>query len=162
GGMLASALLWLLGADVPLTRTVGPAVSLLFLIVTTIVLVADLERPERFYYILVRPNFGSWMVWGTYFLIAQGVVTRMWIAAGWFRMTSALTWLAAPAIAASILTTCYTGLLFAQGLARDLWQGPQSTVDLLAQAIAEGAAMMMLARFATGVGGARGLEWLLI
>ena len=39
----------------------------------------------------------------------------------------------------SLLTTCYTGFLFAQGLARDLWQGPHSTIDLLAQAVAEGA-----------------------
>ncbi|HEV3139113.1 MAG TPA: NrfD/PsrC family molybdoenzyme membrane anchor subunit [Vicinamibacterales bacterium] len=162
GGMLASALLWLLGADAPITRTVGPAVSLLFLIVTTIVLVADLERPERFYYILVRPNWGSWMVWGTYFLIAQGLVTTIWIAAAWFDAKDVLRALAVPAIVVSILTTCYTGFLFAQGLARDLWQGPQSTIDLLAQAIAEGAAMMMLVGFATGAGGAAGLEWLLV
>jgi Fe-S-cluster-containing dehydrogenase component/formate-dependent nitrite reductase membrane component NrfD len=161
GGMLTSALLWLLGADVPLTRTVGPAVSLLFLLITTIVLVSDLERPERFYYILTRPNWGSWMVWGTYFLIAQGIVTTMWIAAGWYGATGMLRLLAVPAIAASILTTCYTGFLFAQGLARDLWQGPQSTLDLLAQAIAEGSAMMLLAGFAIG-GGAAGLQPVLI
>ncbi len=161
GGMLTSALLWLLGADVPLTRTVGPAVSLLFLLITTIVLVSDLERPERFYYILTRPNWGSWMVWGTYFLIAQGILTTLWIAAGWYGATGTLRLLAVPAIAASILTTCYTGFLFAQGLARDLWQGPQSTLDLLAQAIAEGSAMMLLAGFAIG-GGAAGLQPVLI
>src|SRR5205807_7571172 len=33
---------------------------------------------------------------------------------------------------------------FAQGLARDLWQGPQSTIDLLAQALVEGAAVLLL------------------
>src|ERR1041385_3860321 len=145
GAMLASALLWLLGADVPLTRLAGPAVSLLFLAITVIVLVVDLERPERFYYILVRPNWGSWMVWGTYFLIAQGLVTTLGIAAGWFGATTALRMLAVPAIVASILTTGYTGFLFAQGLARDLWQGPQSTFDLLAQATAEGAAVLLIA-----------------
>src|SRR5258708_4356473 len=162
GGMLTSTLLWLLGADVPLTPFVGPSVSLLFLLITTIVLVSDLERPERFYYILTRPNWGSWMVWGTYFLIAQGIVTTMWIAAGWFGATGALRVLAVPAIATSILATCYTRFLFAQGLARDLWQGPQSTIDLLAQAIAEGAAMMLLVGFATGGGAAAGLKRVLI
>ena len=44
-----------------------------------------------------------------------------------------------------MLTTGYTGFLFKQGLARDLWQGWQSTVDLFAQAIVEGAAVLLLA-----------------
>ena len=162
GAMLASVLLWMLGRDTILTRIAGPALSLGFLLITTGVLVADLERPERFYYMLVRPNWRSWMVWGTYFLIAHGAVTALWIAAGWLGWSAALRLLAAPAIATSILATCYTGFLFAQGLARDLWQGPQSTIDLLAQAIAEGAAMMTLVSFVPGVGGAAGLEWLLI
>jgi formate-dependent nitrite reductase membrane component NrfD len=50
-----------------------------------------------------------------------------------------------PAIVVSILATGYTGFLFAQGLARDLWQGPHATFDLLAQATAEGAAVLVLA-----------------
>jgi formate-dependent nitrite reductase membrane component NrfD len=60
-------------------------------------------------------------------------------------MSTALSWLFWPTAIVSVLTTCYTGFLFAQGLARDLWQGPQSTIDLLAQAIAEGAAALLVA-----------------
>ena len=56
-----------------------------------------------------------------------------------------MPWLVAPAVVASLLTTGYTAFLFAQGLARDLWQGPHSVVDLLAQAVVEGAAVLMLA-----------------
>jgi hypothetical protein len=41
--------------------------------------------------------------------------------------------------------TGYTRLLFAQGLARDLWQGPHATVDLVAQAAAEGGAALLIA-----------------
>jgi Ni/Fe-hydrogenase subunit HybB-like protein len=52
----------------------------------------------------------------------------------------------------SLLTTIYTGFLFAQGLARDLWQGPQSTIDLVAQAIAEGSAVLLLASLVPGLG----------
>jgi Fe-S-cluster-containing dehydrogenase component/formate-dependent nitrite reductase membrane component NrfD len=162
GSMLASALLWLLGTDTALTRFAGPALSLLFLLITTGVLIADLERPERFYFMLVRPNWRSWMVWGTYFLIAHGALTALWIAGGWFRSAEALRLLAAPVIVSSILATCYTGLLFAQGLARDLWQGPQSTVDLLAQALAEGAAALLLAGYAIGTPLPAALEWLLV
>ena len=151
GTMLVSLVLMLgLGDRSPLTTTIGPALSLVFLTVTTIILIADLERPERFYYILVRPNWGSWMVWGAYLLAVQGLVTAAWLAgvgAGYARVLSWLVW---PAIVSSILTTIYTGFLFAQGLARDLWQGPQSTIDLLAQAVVEGAAVLLLAAAATG------------
>ena len=126
-------------------RSSAPAISLVFLAVTAVVLVADLERPERFYYILVRPNWRSWMVWGAYFLTAQGALTTVWIAgavAGADVLLAVLRW---PLAIVALATTGYTGLLFAQGLARDLWQGPQSTIDLVAQAIVEGAAMLLLA-----------------
>jgi Fe-S-cluster-containing dehydrogenase component/formate-dependent nitrite reductase membrane component NrfD len=145
GTMLICALVAsCLGERSTLTMTAGPLLSLAFLLITTVVLVADLERPERFYYILTHPNWRSWLVWGTYFLIAHGVVTTLWIAAGWFGATSAVSWLAWPAAIVSVLATCYTGFLFRQGVARDFWQGPQSTVDLLVQAVAEGAAVLLI------------------
>jgi Fe-S-cluster-containing dehydrogenase component/Ni/Fe-hydrogenase subunit HybB-like protein len=148
GTLLVSLLLPLVRPDrSPLTLIVGPAISLLFLVATAIVLVADLERPERFYYILVRPNWGSWMVWGAYFLAAQGALTALWLGAALFGAGIVLPLLRWPLAAAAILTTGYTGFLFAQGLARDMWQGPQSTVDLVAQAIVEGSAVLMLASF---------------
>ena len=135
----------------PLTMIVGPAISLLFLLITTGLLIVDLERPGRFYYILVRPNWRSWMVWGAYCLLAQGAIATLWLLAAWFGRNDALAWILWPAALISVLTTCYTAFLFAQGLARDLWQGPQSIVDLLAQAIAEGSAVMMLAALVPGV-----------
>jgi Fe-S-cluster-containing dehydrogenase component/formate-dependent nitrite reductase membrane component NrfD len=152
GAMLLTAILWLLGDSSVLTRLLGPAISLLFIVATAVVLVVDLERPERFYYILVRPNWRSWMVWGAYFLTAHGAIVALWIAAAWFGVTSVLQALAWPAIVVSILTTSYTGFLFAQGLARDLWQGPHAAVDLLAQAVAEGGAVLMLASALAGGG----------
>jgi Fe-S-cluster-containing dehydrogenase component/formate-dependent nitrite reductase membrane component NrfD len=146
GTMLLCALLAYFFADrSALTMTAGPIISLTFLLITTIVLVVDLERPERFYYMLIRPNWRSWMVWGTWFLIAHGAITTLWLAAGWFGATNVVSALVWPAVVCSLVTTCYTGFLFAQGLARDLWQGPQSTLDLLAQAVAEGAAALLIA-----------------
>ncbi len=144
GAMLLSALLWLLGVRTPLTRVAGPAIAALFTMLTAAILVYDLERPERFYYILVRPNWRSWMVWGAYFLTAHGAIAVVWTVAGWFDLRAVLAWLAVPAIAVSLLATSYTGFLFAQGLARDLWQGPHAAVDLIAQAIVEGAAALLL------------------
>jgi len=142
------------GANV-LTIVVGPGISLVFLLVTTGLLIADLDRPERFYYILLRPNWRSWMVWGAWFLTAQGLLTTLWIAAaasGSGGLLSILLW---PLVLCSILTTGYTGFLFAQGLARDLWQGPLSTIDLFAQAIVEGSAILLLASLFPGLGDPR-------
>ncbi len=152
GVMLLSVVSWLLGNETPLTRLFGPAVSLLFLVLTAVVLVVDLERPERFYYILIRPNWRSWMVWGAYFLTAQGALTTAWIGAAWLGWHGALQYLALPLVVCSLLTTCYTGFLFAQGLARDLWQGPHAAIDLVAQAIVEGAAVLILIGLVAGGG----------
>ena len=152
GTMLVSLLLPLvLGKVSLLAAIVGPAISLLFLMITAGLLVADLDRPERFYYILMRPNWRSWMVWGAYFLTAQGLLTALWLGAVWFQVPI-LAWLLWLLVLCSILTTGYTGFLFKQGLARDLWQGWQSTVDLFAQAIVEGAAVLLLASLIPGIG----------
>ena len=152
GTMLVSLLLpLLLGKVSLLAAIVGPAISLLFLMITAGLLVADLDRPERFYYILMRPNWRSWMVWGAYFLTAQGLLTALWLGAVWFQVPI-LAWLLWLLVLCSILTTGYTGFLFKQGLARDLWQGWQSTVDLFAQAIVEGAAVLLLASLIPGIG----------
>ncbi|HVC18933.1 MAG TPA: NrfD/PsrC family molybdoenzyme membrane anchor subunit [Vicinamibacterales bacterium] len=163
GAMLLSALLWWLGLHDALTTIIGPAIALVAVAMTAVILVVDLERPERFYYILVKPNWRSWMVWGAYFLTVHGGICTLWLAASWFGFPSILTLLAVPAIIVSVLTTSYTGFLFAQGLARDLWQGPHAAFDLLAQALAEGSAAMLLAAAVSGSGAAvRPLTWVLL
>jgi Fe-S-cluster-containing dehydrogenase component/formate-dependent nitrite reductase membrane component NrfD len=145
GALFLSALLWWMGWRDTLTTIVAPAIALAFVTLTAVVLIVDLERPERFYYILTRPNLRSWMVWGAYFLTAHGAIAALWLLGGWMQSEDLLTWLVLPAFVASILATSYTGFLFAQGLARDLWQGPYAAIDLLAQAAAEGAAVLLIA-----------------
>ena len=145
GAMLLGALLWLLGHDGPLVTIAAPAISVVFIALTSAVLVLDLERPERFYYILTRSNWRSWMVWGAWFLAGHGTISGVWLLAGWFGSTGALTLLAWPAIVFAILATAYTGFLFAQGLGRDLWQGPHAAIHLVAQSGAAGAAALLLA-----------------
>ncbi|MBA3888436.1 MAG: polysulfide reductase NrfD, partial [Acidobacteria bacterium] len=122
----------------------GAALSLVFITLTAVVLIIDLERPERFYYILTRGNHRSWMVWGAYFLTAHGALSLAWLAAGWFGWYTALGWMVVPAVIVSILATSYTGFLFAQGLGRDLWQGPAASIDLIFQSSAAGAAALLI------------------
>jgi len=109
------------------------------------VLVVDLERPERFYYILTRSNWRSWMVWGAWFLTAHGALSALWLALGWIGAAPALTLLAWPVAIMALLATSYTGFLFAQGLGRDLWQGPHAALHLAAQSGAAGASALLLA-----------------
>jgi Fe-S-cluster-containing dehydrogenase component/formate-dependent nitrite reductase membrane component NrfD len=150
GAMLLSAVLWLLGDTSPLVTVAGPIVAVVFAIFTAVVLIIDLERPERFLYILLRPNWTSWMARGAVLLTLHGGVAWLWVMCAVFGWTAALTWLAPVAILAAIGATAYTGLLFAQGLARDLWQGPHATVDLMVQAVAEGAAAMLVVALISG------------
>ena len=144
GAMLVAALVYLLGFTGPLVTVAAPVVSITFISLTAIVLILDLERPERFYYILTRPNWRSWMVWGAYFLTAHGALSAAWLVAGWLDYEPGLAILAVPVLLVAILATSYTGFLFAQGLGRDLWQGPIASVDLLLQSGIAGAAILML------------------
>lgn len=144
GAMLMSALLWWLGFDGGIATMAGAALSLVFISLTAIVLIIDLERPERFYYILTRGNLRSWMVWGAYFLTAHGALSFLWLLAGWFGWTGVLNALVIPVAIVSILATSYTGFLFAQGLARDLWQGPAASIDLIFQSSAAGSAALLI------------------
>jgi Fe-S-cluster-containing dehydrogenase component/formate-dependent nitrite reductase membrane component NrfD len=144
GALLVAALLWTMGFDTPLVTVVAPAIAAGFITLTAVVLVLDLERPERFYYILTRPNWRSWMVWGAYFLTAHGVFAALWLLAGLLGRDRALTMLVGPTVVVALLATAYTGFLFAQGLARDLWQGPTAAIDLIAQAAAAGSAVLLI------------------
>jgi Fe-S-cluster-containing dehydrogenase component/formate-dependent nitrite reductase membrane component NrfD len=151
GCLLLSVVLWVAGLRDGLTTIAAPAIALVMISVTAAVLVIDLERPERFLMILTRPNWSSWLARGAFILTAFGAVTAAWLGAAWLGLERVLALLALPAGAAAIAATIYTSFLFAQGLARDLWQGPHSSVDLLAQAVAEGAAAMLLASLVPGV-----------
>jgi Fe-S-cluster-containing dehydrogenase component/formate-dependent nitrite reductase membrane component NrfD len=165
GAMIVGALLWYLGTGGPLVTFAAPVLSLVFVTLTAVVLIIDLERPERFYYILTRSNWRSWMVWGAYFLTAHGALSLLWLAAGWFGFQAALSWMAIPVVIVAVLATSYTGFLFAQGLGRDLWQGPSAAVDLIAQSGAAGSASLLIAALLVGeraAGAVPILGWTLI
>lgn len=144
GAMLIAAILWFAGERGVIAQYAAPIVSLVFSVITAVVLIIDLERPERFYYILIRPNWRSWMAWGAYFLTAHGLLSTAWLAAAFFGLPHVISWIAIPTLLVALAATSYTGFLFAQGLARDLWQGPYAAVDLIAQAIVEAAAVLLL------------------
>jgi Fe-S-cluster-containing dehydrogenase component/formate-dependent nitrite reductase membrane component NrfD len=150
GAMLIAALLWLRGFSGPLVSFAAPVLSLVFISLTAVVLIIDLERPERFYYILTRSNWRSWMAWGAYFLTAHGALSLGWLIAAWFGAERTIGLLVIPVVIVGLLATSYTGFLFAQGLGRDLWQGPSAAVDLIAQSMAAGSASLLIAALLLG------------
>src|SRR6185295_16750318 len=48
----------------------------------TALLVLDLKRPDRFHYILLKGNPRSWLVWGSWILMAYGGLATVWLVAG--------------------------------------------------------------------------------
>jgi formate-dependent nitrite reductase membrane component NrfD len=120
--------------------------ALVFLLLTTVLLIADLKRPARFLYILLRPNLGSWLARGGFILMAYGGVLTLWVAA--------LIWPVGPdwtvpalllaGVILALLSACYTGWLFGQARGRVLWMQRGLWLHLIVQAFIGGAAFTML------------------
>jgi Fe-S-cluster-containing dehydrogenase component/formate-dependent nitrite reductase membrane component NrfD len=134
-----------------IVRFIAPVIALVFTAVTSVLLVADLKRPDRFYYILTRPNPGSWLVRGAYILMLYGALSTLWLLSGWFLRTvpPLLMWLA---VTLAICAACYSAFLFAQAKGRDLWQSPIFFWRLLVQAVIAGAAVLAIAAVWAGTG----------
>jgi len=147
GLLVLSLLLWRFGFESSLFSLWMPILSGLLLAATGAVLVADLKRPERFFYILLRPNWGSWMAWGTWFITLDGLLTALWVLAALAGARGLMGTLFWPAAAMGVLASIYTGFFFAQASARDLWKGSENTLDIGVLSGLKGAAALLL--FAT-------------
>lgn len=121
-----------------------PLVAITFLVITTALLILDLKRPDRFHLILLRPNMRSWLVLGTWILIAFGAIAGLWLLAVTNGKDQLLTLLAAPLGALALGAAGYSAFLFNQAEGRDFWQSPLLLPHLLAAAITAGAATALL------------------
>ena len=132
------------GTTDTLSAIIAPTIALIFLILTTLLLVFDLKRPDRFHYILFKGNPRSWLVWGAWILIAYGGVAAAWLAAGAAGHAGLLRVLATPAILLGAGTAGYSALLFGQAEGRDFWQSPLHLPHLLAAALVAGSAALLI------------------
>ena len=126
-----------------LLGVVSPILALFFLGITVVLLIADLKQPWRFYYLITKPNFRSWLVWGTYILMIYGALATAWLACGLFAGSVPSVLAIATAVFA-IGSACYSAFLFAQAKARDLWQSPVFIWHLLVQALIGGSALLIV------------------
>jgi formate-dependent nitrite reductase membrane component NrfD len=133
--------------------SVSGLISLLFIAATTGLLVYDLERPERFLSILLRPQWQSWLTRGAFILVGFSAVAGLWWSletAALFRLLPAelseslrlpLLWLGG-ALAMGVAT--YTAFLFGQAEGRDLWQSPLLPFHLVIQALMAGSGALLV------------------
>ncbi len=133
-----------------LTGLAVPAIGLLCLALTGLLLILDLKRPERFLYLLFKPNPRSWLVLGALILFATGGLGVLWLLAGLAGNLPALQALAWPMMLAAAATAGYSAFLFGQAEGRDFWQSPLLLPHLLLAALAAGSATLLLAARAIG------------
>ncbi len=146
GAVLVAAFLLVIDqSPTDLTAVVAPLLGAVFAAVTAVLLISDLKRPERFYYLLTKPNPTSWLVWGGVILGVFAAVVGLWFLGGVFGADALVEAMAWPAIPAAVLTAGYTAFLFGQAEGRDLWQSPVLFWHLQAQALMAGAGALLVA-----------------
>ena len=136
-----------------LTNVLVGFFSMLFIAITTALLIFDLEQPGRFYYMLIRPQWRSWLTRGAFILIGFTLIGGLWFlieAGAYFEMGSGAVanatrpfflWLGLPF---ALMSAIYTAFLFAQAEGRDLWQSPLLPFHLVVQSFMVGSAGMLV------------------
>jgi formate-dependent nitrite reductase membrane component NrfD len=131
------------------TFVAGGLLSLVMLGATGALLLYDLDRPDRFLNIMLRPQWNSWLARGAWIINAfAGVVTLWWMleTAAWLGLispslpTSMRTPLMVLGVPCSLGLIIYTAFLFAQAEGRDLWQSTLLPFHLLVQGLMLGGA----------------------
>jgi Fe-S-cluster-containing dehydrogenase component/formate-dependent nitrite reductase membrane component NrfD len=122
----------------------GGALAILMTLVTLGLLLHDLERPDRFFFLLVRPQWRSWIARAAWILSGFSALSGAWwavelvAALGWIDPSWAISLRAPLAVLTApfaLMVAIYTAFLFAQCEGRDLWQGTHLPVAMTAQAL---------------------------
>ena len=165
GTLLVAALATLLGGPASglMLGAVAPIVALLFLAMTSALLVGDLKRPDRFHYILFKGNPTSWLVWGAWILMAYGLIAVVWLLGARAGADGLLYGLAIPTAVLAGATAGYSAFLFGQAEGRDFWQSQLLFPQLVLAAIMAGAAVLLLIGVVIGTErtALQGLAWLM-
>ncbi len=127
-----------------LVKQIGAIVSLIFLSLTGILLIKDLGRPDRFLYVLFRPQWKSWLSRGSYIITGYGGILTLWLAASYFGFENYLKFLEPFGIVFALLSAVYTAFLFAQAKGRDFWQSPMLGLHMILHSLMAGFAVYLL------------------
>ena len=122
----------------------GWIIAMVFLAITGALLVKDLDKPSRFAYVLLRPQWKSWLTRGGYAIFFYGLFLAAWGHGKFWGMAQLETISFFGASIFAILTAVYTAFLFAQSKGRDFWQSPALSLHMLGHSLAAGAAIFAL------------------
>ncbi len=137
----------------------APALGVAGMATTGGLLVWDLKRPDRFFYIFTKANRTSWLFWGSVCLAGASAVAGGWLAAGVggslgilspAALNSILKVLRVAALPAGVAAAGYTAPLFAQAEGRDLWQSKMLLPHLVIQALQAGSGALLAISALTG------------
>ena len=146
-GLLLAALPFAWSAANPYRAMMVPVgLALLFLVITTLLLIFDLKKPERFLFLLIHPNWSSWLVRGGIILSVYGGLLGVALLAGIFGFSSGSGALFGVLAVVAAATAGYTASLFAQAKGRVLWLQRGLWPTLILQALIAGAAGLLLLR----------------
>lgn len=130
----------------------GLITALIFLGLTGLLLIKDLDKPTRFAYVLLRPQWRSWLVRGGYAITVFGGLMTVWGAAKYLNiplLTEASYWASA---FFALIVAVYTAFLLAQAKGRDFWQSPALILHMLIHPFVAGSALFAI------MGGFTGME----
>ncbi len=125
-------------------------IGIVFLALTGLLLIKDLDQPKRFLYVLLRPHWSSWLVKGGYSITVYGGLLTLMVLAlffDWQPVKAVGMW--ATAVTA-VLVAIYTAFLFGQAKGRDFWQSPSLALHMLVHSIMAGAAALSLVALGLG------------
>ena len=134
----------------PLFTTIAAFIALLFIGINTGLLVWDLDRPDRFWTILIRPQWKSWLARGAFILVGFSIVGGLFFLGHLFGLGSLANLLAWPGVVLAVLSAVYTAFLFAQSEGRDLWQSTLLPWHFFVQSIMAGSATLLIAASLVG------------
>lgn len=118
--------------------------AMIFMLLTTILLIKDLSQPKRFLNILLRPQWKSWVARGAYIMVTFTAVAGLWwllegaAQVGILPLEAVATvrpfaaWIVFPFALGVVI---YTAFLLGQAEGRDMWQSNLLPFQLFAQSI---------------------------
>jgi len=134
-------------ADEPLGRwweIMAASSAMAFLGLTGAILIAHLSHPGRFYLILLRPQWRSWLARGAFIVVAYGAVLVVVLLLSVLKAGRAIDPLLGLTVPFAVLTAIYTAFLLGQSRGRDLWQNPLLPAHFGVQAALAGLAVLYI------------------
>lgn len=130
--------------------TVG-AFAIVMTLMTLFLLIIDLRRPDRFFFLLIRPQWRSWVARAAWILSGFSATSGLWWAVetgAWlvgidvpFPLRAAMAIITIPF---ALMAALYTAFLFAQAEGRDLWQSTHVPVQMFFHMVVFGAAVFAI------------------